>query len=77
MWLWLLYIVPHIVLCITGRIHSAVISGINRDSRSVTVEWYEKGETKGKEVGILGVDNVYLHIVSYKFFAIVKQKKGM
>lgn len=33
-----------------GRIHSAVISGINSDNRSVTVEWFEKGETKGKEI---------------------------
>ena len=34
----------------TGRIHSAVVSGINIDTRSVTVEWFERGETKGKEV---------------------------
>ena len=36
----------------TGRIHSAAVSGINLDTRSVTVEWFEKGETKGKEVSI-------------------------
>lgn len=30
--------------------HSAVVSKINEHSRSVTVEWYERGETKGKEV---------------------------
>ena len=35
-----------------GRVHSAVVSGINADTRSVTVEWFEKGETKGKEVSI-------------------------
>ena len=35
-----------------GRIHSAAVSGINLDTRSVTVEWFEKGETKGKEVSI-------------------------
>ena len=34
-----------------GRIHAAVVSGINLPARSVTVEWSEKGETKGKEVG--------------------------
>ena len=34
----------------SGRIHSAVVSGINIDTRSVTVEWFERGETKGKEV---------------------------
>ncbi|KAL5020940.1 hypothetical protein ScPMuIL_000095 [Solemya velum] len=33
-----------------GRIHSAVISGIHEDSHSVTVEWFERGETKGKEI---------------------------
>ncbi|VVD04268.1 unnamed protein product [Leptidea sinapis] len=33
-----------------GRIHSAIVSGVNLETRSVTVEWYERGETKGKEV---------------------------
>ena len=33
-----------------GRIHSAVISGVNAEMQSVTVEWFEGGETKGKEV---------------------------
>ncbi|CAG0890238.1 unnamed protein product [Darwinula stevensoni] len=33
-----------------GRIHSAVVSSINMDVGSVTVEWFEKGETKGKEI---------------------------
>ena len=33
-----------------GRIHSAVVSGVNLGARSVTVEWFEGGETKGKEV---------------------------
>ncbi|XP_064625724.1 kinesin-like protein KIF2A isoform X8 [Lineus longissimus] len=33
-----------------GRIHSAVISGVNADAKSVTVEWFERGETKGKEI---------------------------
>ncbi|XP_022253270.1 kinesin-like protein KIF2A [Limulus polyphemus] len=32
------------------RIHSAVISGINIATKSVTVEWFERGETKGKEI---------------------------
>ncbi|XP_068626169.1 kinesin-like protein Klp10A [Battus philenor] len=35
-----------------GRIHSAIVSGVNHETRSVTVEWYERGETKGKEVEI-------------------------
>ncbi|XP_044741565.1 kinesin-like protein Klp10A [Chrysoperla carnea] len=38
-----------------GRIHSALISGINWDTSSVTVEWFERGETKGKEVEIAAV----------------------
>ncbi|XP_071038420.1 kinesin-like protein KIF2A [Parasteatoda tepidariorum] len=33
-----------------GRIHSAVISGINLVNKSLTVEWFENGETKGKEI---------------------------
>ncbi|XP_055914924.1 kinesin-like protein Klp10A isoform X2 [Eupeodes corollae] len=33
-----------------GRVHPAVVSKINEASRSFTVEWYERGETKGKEV---------------------------
>lgn len=33
-----------------GRIHSAVVSGIDLDNKSLTVEWYERGETKGKEL---------------------------
>ncbi|XP_031779768.1 kinesin-like protein Klp10A isoform X1 [Nasonia vitripennis] len=35
-----------------GRVHSAIVSGVNWDQHSVTVEWFEKGETKGKEVEI-------------------------
>ena len=37
-------------LLFLGRIHSAVVSGINMETRSVTVEWFERGETKGKEI---------------------------
>ena len=33
-----------------GRIHQAVVTGLAPETSSVTVEWYEKGETKGKEV---------------------------
>ncbi|KPI95169.1 Kinesin-like protein Klp10A [Papilio xuthus] len=36
----------------TRRIHSAIVSGVNVETRSVTVEWFERGETKGKEVEI-------------------------
>lgn len=38
-------------LCVfAGRVHSAMVSKLNPAQRSVTVEWYERGETKGKEV---------------------------
>lgn len=33
-----------------GRVHPAVVSKINDDGKTITVEWYERGETKGKEV---------------------------
>ena len=36
-----------------GRIHSAVVSGLNEDQQSITVEWFEGGETKGKEVPVV------------------------
>jgi len=35
-----------------GRIHSAVVSGVNLETSSVTVEWFEKNEIKGKEACI-------------------------
>ena len=44
----------HFFFYLLGRIHSAVISGSNPESKSVTVEWFEKGETKGKEVCVNG-----------------------
>ena len=40
-----------------GRIHPATVSGFNEATESVTVEWFENEETKGKELDIrhLGV----------------------
>ena len=35
-----------------GRIHEAIISSVNAVNKSVTVEWLEKGETKGKEIDV-------------------------
>lgn len=46
-----------------GRVHSAVISGINKDTRSVTVEWYEKGETKGKEIEMDAITTLNPHLI--------------
>ncbi|KAK6624856.1 hypothetical protein RUM44_011720 [Polyplax serrata] len=42
----------HNVEVIGRRVHSAVVSGVNWNSRSVTVEWFEHGETKGKELPV-------------------------
>ncbi|GFS80117.1 kinesin-like protein KIF2A [Nephila pilipes] len=47
-----------------GRIHSAVISGINTVNRSLTVEWFESGETKGKEIEFSAVFNLNPDIFS-------------
>uniref|UniRef100_A0A1Y9GZ93 Kinesin-like protein n=1 Tax=Anopheles dirus TaxID=7168 RepID=A0A1Y9GZ93_9DIPT len=35
-----------------GRIHTAIVSMLHEDTRSVTVEWYERGESKGKEIEV-------------------------
>lgn len=34
----------------SGRIHQAMVTSLNEDNESVTVEWIENGDTKGKEV---------------------------
>ncbi|XP_065184216.1 kinesin-like protein KIF2A isoform X2 [Sycon ciliatum] len=33
-----------------GRVHFALVSNVNFDAQTVMVEWFEHGETKGKEV---------------------------
>ncbi|XP_058127849.1 kinesin-like protein Klp10A [Anopheles ziemanni] len=33
-----------------GRVHTAMVSRFHEATRSVTVEWYERGESKGKEI---------------------------
>lgn len=35
-----------------GRVHAAVVSGFNEATESVTVEWFENQETKGKELDL-------------------------
>lgn len=39
-----------VVWCLAGRIHQAMVTSLNEDNESVTVEWIENGDTKGKEV---------------------------
>ena len=36
----------------TGRVHPAVVSGFNEATESLTVEWFENQETKGKELDL-------------------------
>ncbi|XP_064258649.1 kinesin-like protein KIF2A isoform X3 [Passer domesticus] len=35
-----------------GRIHQAMVTFLNEDNESVTVEWIENGDTKGKEIDL-------------------------
>ncbi|KAL9822724.1 kinesin-like protein KIF2A isoform 1-T1 [Geothlypis trichas] len=35
-----------------GRIHQAMVTSLNEDNASVTVEWIENGDTKGKEIDL-------------------------
>ncbi|XP_030921656.1 kinesin-like protein KIF2A, partial [Geospiza fortis] len=34
------------------RIHQAMVTSLNEDNESVTVEWIENGDTKGKEIDL-------------------------
>lgn len=43
---------PRGVGFLTGRIHQAMVTSLNEDNDSVTVEWIENGDTKGKEVSL-------------------------
>ncbi|XP_052422589.1 kinesin-like protein KIF2A isoform X1 [Carassius gibelio] len=38
-----------------GRIHQAMVTSLNEDNESVTVEWIENGDTKGKEIDLESV----------------------
>lgn len=53
-------------LCNTfaGRIHQAMVTSLNEDNESVTVEWIENGDTKGKEVKTNKTKHHLLHCVS-------------
>uniref|UniRef100_A0A8C9TJC5 Kinesin-like protein n=1 Tax=Scleropages formosus TaxID=113540 RepID=A0A8C9TJC5_SCLFO len=44
--------VPHLVTSLKGRIHQAMVTSLNEDNESVTVEWIENGDTKGKEIDL-------------------------
>ncbi|XP_022901235.1 kinesin-like protein Klp10A isoform X3 [Onthophagus taurus] len=46
-----------------GRVHSAMVAAINFDLRTATVEWYERGETKGKEVELAVIESLNPEII--------------
>uniref|UniRef100_A0A671UUK4 Kinesin-like protein n=1 Tax=Sparus aurata TaxID=8175 RepID=A0A671UUK4_SPAAU len=50
-----------------GRIHQAMVTSLNEDNESVTVEWIENGDTKGKEVISQSFIQEHL-IVAFAFF---------
>ncbi|GJQ80353.1 hypothetical protein Trydic_g262 [Trypoxylus dichotomus] len=39
-----------------GRVHSAMVASVNHEMRTATVEWFEQGETKGKEVDMAAIE---------------------
>uniref|UniRef100_A0A3P8XAM3 Kinesin-like protein n=1 Tax=Esox lucius TaxID=8010 RepID=A0A3P8XAM3_ESOLU len=39
-------------MLLAGRIHQAMVTSLNEDNESVTVEWIENGDTKGKEIDL-------------------------
>ncbi|XP_031336179.1 kinesin-like protein KIF2A [Photinus pyralis] len=41
-----------------GRVHTACVSRIDYDLKSATVEWFENGETKGKEVDMDAIESL-------------------
>ncbi|KAL2092070.1 hypothetical protein ACEWY4_011868 [Coilia grayii] len=46
----------HLLACLPlaplGRIHQAMVTSLNEENDSVTVEWIENGDTKGKEIDL-------------------------
>lgn len=42
----------------TGRIHTAYVGGINFSVGSASVEWYEQGETKGKDIDLAVIESL-------------------
>lgn len=45
-----------------GRVHPAVVASVNNAAKCVTVEWFENGETKGKEVGFESIYPLNMHL---------------
>lgn len=52
-----LKLIPYVLS--SGRVHKAVVTQLEPESESVTVEWFENDETKGKEVNFYS-ESVYV-----------------
>lgn len=50
----------------TGRVHSAIVADINYAMRSATVEWFEQGETKGKEIDMVAITTLNPELIIVK-----------
>ncbi|KAL3318192.1 Kinesin-like protein kif2a [Cichlidogyrus casuarinus] len=55
-----------------GRVHSAVISAVDLAAKYVKVEWYEKGEAKGKDVDFQDLFELNKHLELPKVYHIVE-----
>lgn len=49
-----------------GRVHSAIVAAINNDQRCATVEWFEQGETKGKEIDMAAIESLNPEVIILK-----------
>ncbi|CAG9759905.1 unnamed protein product [Ceutorhynchus assimilis] len=49
-----------------GRVHSAIVAAVNNDQRCATVEWFEQGETKGKEVDMAAIESLNPEVIILK-----------
>jgi len=46
-----------------GRIHEACVTGINVEQQTVSVEWFEHNETKGKEIDVDTIHSLNEHLL--------------
>ena len=66
----------------TGRIHQAMVTSLNEDNESVTVEWIENGDTKGKEVSHhllppkASVARAHAFIFHHDYYSIIQRHSG-
>ncbi|XP_063929493.1 kinesin-like protein Klp10A isoform X2 [Zophobas morio] len=54
------------LVIVSRRVHSAIVAAVNFDLRSATVEWFEQGETKGKEIDMTAIASLNPEIIILK-----------